>query len=315
VSKLSPIILACMAAALLASAAAVSGRASGTRRGGLIAFSGPGPGYDIVVVSTDGNAVRRVTKTPGIVEDDPGWSPDGGSLVFESYRSAPNGDEGRHFLTVVRLADGRRQRLVAVPGDGYATPAWSPDGRWIAFADTADSGGIYLVDRHGRHLHKIPGTTPDDVSPAWSPDGKTIAFGDSSARIETMRVDGSDRQLVTATQTLTGTPIKSYDPAWSPDGAKIAFCRQDGGDNCVLWILSVGTDAQRELLQGALHDGISDDLAEPTWSPTGRRIAFTRTSSHGAGVELWVVGSDRTDPHVLRRGLATGDDPRPAWQP
>jgi gamma-glutamyltranspeptidase len=149
-------------------------------------------------------------------EDDvePGIAPDG-TIVFVRGRA---GDSDLW----TRAADGTERRLTHEAG-AEREPAWSPDGRRIA----------YVAVRRGRRelrLRELDGGEATLVAhrqargPAWSPDGERIAFGTVDGRdagIWTVGRDGAHQQ---AAGTVGGVP------AWSPDGAWIFFAQPDGAD-------------------------------------------------------------------------------------
>jgi Tol biopolymer transport system component len=129
----------------------------------LIAFT---RGEDVYTIRPDGSGLRRVTRREG---SSPAWSPRGDRLAFVRESS----------IYVVR-ANGRQQRRLELPGEGFATGglAWSPDGKRIAF-ENADcfAGGIFatrvdgrakrvtlLASNHCRQGESIAATDPD-----WQP--------------------------------------------------------------------------------------------------------------------------------------------------
>ena len=106
-------------------------------------------------------------------------------------------------------------------------PAWSPDGRTIAFVGMDDDGNtdVYVVGADGlgqQRLTRHPGV---DGNPAWSPDGRKIAFtrrvGDvltGKTHIYVMNADGSGQRRLTRGHV-------HFSVAWSPDGQKMLFER------------------------------------------------------------------------------------------
>ena len=113
------------------------------------------------------------------------WSPDGSSIAFLMYalQPLPNGQLGLSYKLWVSDAQGYETKSLTPAGTGTLAdrdPAWSPDGRWIAFwAWNAGDlrAGIWKIRPDGRDLTPLtPDLGGDAFYPSWSPDGSTIAF-------------------------------------------------------------------------------------------------------------------------------------------
>ena len=123
------------------------------------------------------------------------------------------------------------------------TPAWSPDGRRIAFA----SGGrarldIYVMDASG--FTRL--TDNDGGTPAWSPDGRRIAFTsdrDGNPEIYVMNADGSGVTRLTYNDARDLFLNDSF-PAWSPDGRRIAFHSHRDG-NMEIYVMNAAGEPPR----------------------------------------------------------------------
>jgi len=150
--------------------------------------------------------------------------------------------------------------------DGDA-PAWSSDGRRIAFALR---GGLYVINVTG----SAPQHVTDGLSPAWSPDGSTLVFVSwvsSDSEIDLVGADGSNRRAL-----FSSGGYGSFGPAWSPDGSRILFSIGSFVDfGMGLWTIDVEGSALRQV--GDLYDAWA-----PAWSPDGSEVAFVTN----AGIEV-----------------------------
>ena len=103
-------------------------------------------------------------------------------------------------------------------------PAWSPDGKRIAFASRRDGRShIYVMEADGTGTKKLTSGKHTDETPSWSPDGRSIVFSRDTT-LFMMTPTGGDLRRVTSA--LGG---EEREPAWSPDGKWIAFVRRQPG--------------------------------------------------------------------------------------
>ena len=179
--------------------------------------------------------------------------------------------------------------------DEASWPAWSPDGKEIAYVGGSSScgfvvggcfgGEVWLVnpDGTGRQLIAAHG-----IAPAWSPDGTKLAYGVPGDKIVIANADGSDPQVVTS---------GAY-PAWSPDGHKLAVQDRDS-----IWVVSTDGTNRHRVLRNA---------ETPDWSPDGSQLVFIHAcTSTSSCEELMVANADGSNPHSL--GVQLVD--KAAWSP
>jgi Tol biopolymer transport system component len=252
-----------------------------------ISFWGGFAHAQVFVMATDGSGVRAITNLYSAKRG--AWSPDGSRLAFD----------GRFYATLfdfdigVMRADGSGVRRVTRGPDRDIMAAWSPDGRWLAFArqssETADAQ-LWLVRPNGRGAHHLVGGS----SPSWSPDGRWIAF-DAPGGIWAVRPDGSGRRK------LVGGEVGGL--KWSPDGHRLAYTSWRGTAPEVYVARADGSRARR-LTQNRVDD------FDPSWSPDGRRILYThgRENAHA----VYVMNADGTGKRRLTKG---GDNWATSWRP
>ena len=263
-------------------------------------------------------------------------------IVLVGLLVAPALAIGDHLL---ELIDGKSTR-----GD-VQTPAWSPDGRKLAFVSERDGNAeIYVMNADGSAQENLTRQPANDSHPSWSPDGRKLAFvsrRDGNAEIYVMNADGSGLRNVTR------APSDERDPAWSPDGRAITFVVQ-----CVprrpcataygtyLYVVNADGSGLRRLttpptqvlnpswsadgktirfgrylvrVDGSGHSELPRNVPlAGTWSPDGRRIAVVRVAHSPADARnptklgLWVVNADGSNARRMVGKATSGD---PAWSP
>jgi hypothetical protein len=151
---------------------------------------------------------------------------------------------------------------------GAVDPAWSPDGRRLAFVapGAGGAGDVFVADADGTHRGRI--TRTDRIaerSPSWAPDGRHLVV-ERGGRLVVLRADGgAERRLAFG-----------LEPAWSPGGRRIAFT---DGDNLFLVAAGGGRPRQVTFATGA--------QTAPAWSPDGRRLVFV--SDETGALDIHVV--------------------------
>jgi eukaryotic-like serine/threonine-protein kinase len=138
--------------------------------GKSIAFEGvsTGKSWTMYTVSADGGDLHEIRPWPG----DPGWSLDGHSMVFSTAPVVF--DPGASTRSTIQIMDLRSRQVSTLPdSEGFFSPRWSPDGRYIA-ALQADSNRLEIFDLSSRQWRELGGV--EAAYPNWSRDSRYIYF-------------------------------------------------------------------------------------------------------------------------------------------
>jgi tricorn protease len=129
---------------------------------------------EILTAPAEKGDVRNLTNTPGVMERDPSWSPDGKLVAYFS-------DQSGEYQLFLKSPDGMgeaRKISLGTPASFYYRPAWSPDSKKIAYTDKRLN--VWYIDLAKGTPVKIDTTaydTPERVlDPVWSPDSRWIAY-------------------------------------------------------------------------------------------------------------------------------------------
>jgi TolB protein len=164
---------------------------------GQLAFSsaiGGDGSMEIYVSTIDGSGPRRLTRTPRGINISPRWNPKTGREI--SFISDRAGTPQVYIMD----SSGANQRPLVARGGQADSPAWSPDGRYIAFTyGGAGSFQIFVADVASGQLLQLTSQGRNE-SPTWSPDSRHIAFQSNRGGgwdVWQMHVDGSGQRRLT----------------------------------------------------------------------------------------------------------------------
>jgi TolB protein len=254
-------------------------------------------GGRIMLMDFDGAAITALTPA-GQTALSPAWSPTSDRIAYTRL------GEGKGPVMIQRLAGGAPQ---AVPGSESAlniTPMFSPDGQFLAYAQSGEQGtNIQVANvRDMCCVQRLTtGRFADNLSPTYAPDGQRIAFVSTRAgppQIYVMEANGTDTELLVPFD--FGVTGSSNAPEWSPDGVSLAFHREVSGGPQI-FVLDVAGRRLKQLSSSGRNE-------DPTWAPDGRHIAFV--SDRTGQRQIWVI--DIETGRV--RAITTGGVARlPAW--
>ncbi len=192
-------------------------------------------------------------------------SPTGARALFEAH--------GEILTAPAERGDIRN--LTRSPGIADRDPAWSPDGRWIAyFSDASGEYALHLVQQDGSgEVRSFDLGAPPSFfyAPHWSPDSKQIAFSDKRLNLWVLDV-AAGRPVRVDTNPFDGF---GYDVAWSPDSRWIAYTRQLASQLRAVFVYSMESKSSHQVT-----DGMSD-AAFPSFDAAGKYLFFAASTDVG----------------------------------
>lgn len=221
-----------------------------------------------VSVTGDFPAVRPHYVNVGGRIENANISPTGERAVFEAHGE----------ILTVPAEHGDVRNLTNTPGVAERDPAWSPDGRWIAyFSDESGEYSLHLSEQNGvGQVKKFDLGNPPSFyySPMWSPDGKKIAYIDKRLNLWCLDIATGVRVLVD-TNPYDGGPGTGFDPDWSPDSRWIAYTRQLDSSLRAVFVYSLQDKTAHQLT-----DGLSD-TSSVGFDRNGKYLYFIASTDDG----------------------------------
>ena len=203
-------------------------------------------------------------------------------------------------------ADGHGFALLRSAGWPALSPAWSADGRFMAYTAFVRSGQpIVLQDLTTGARSVVPGTEEGlNITPSFSPDGRRLAFAHGTEEGMDLYVYELGGRLERLT---TGRFSDNLSPTWSPDGTRLAFI-SNRARTPQLYVM--GSDGTGQEVLARYDYGATGMTSAPEWSPDGQLVAFHRDVQGSPQLFVVDVASGR-----LRQLTGSGRNEDPTWAP
>jgi tricorn protease len=205
-------------------------------------------------------------------------SPTGARVLVEAH--------GDIFTLPAEKGDTRN--LTHTPGSAERDPAWSPDGKSVAyFSDASGEYQLYIRDQNGLTPPRVIDLGPDPsyyYAPRWSPDSKYIVYFDKHLRLWYVDVEpNANAKPVKIDADIRSAFGGSFDVSWSPDSQWIAYTRDLENQLFAVFFYSLATHTSTQIT-----DGMSN-ATHPVFDPGGKFLYFLASTDNGpsdAGIDL-----------------------------
>jgi tricorn protease len=202
-----------------------------------------------------------------------GISSTGARAVFEAHGE----------ILTVPAEKGDIRNLTRTPSVEDRDPAWSPDGKSIAyFSDESGEYGLHIVDQTGLGpIKKINLGNPPSFfyNPLWSPDSKKIAYLDKRLNLWYLDVDkGTPSKVATE---LFEDPSSAMDPTWSPDSKWLTYTKFVPSHLHSVYVYSIETAKESQITDGTA------DSRYPVFDRDGKSLYFVSSTDVGMS-DAWL---------------------------
>ncbi len=257
--------------------------------------SGKTSKLDVTLASDQGFVRPRFVKVADQIGK-AGLSPTGARAVFEA--------RGEVFTVPAQKGDVRN--LTRTSGAAERDPAWSPDGKSIAyFSDASGEYELHVAPQDGKgqvKKFKIGDKPSFFYSPTWSPDSKKIAYGDKRLNLWILDLD-SGKSTKVDTNPYFDTRVAGA--SWSPDGKWLAYLRQLKSHLHAVFLYSLESGKSTQVT-----DGMSD-CSSVGFDKGGKYLYFTASTDAGPARGSFMSSINRPSTRSVYLVVLDADTPSP----
>ena len=180
-------------------------------------------------------------------------------------------------------------------------PAWSSDGRWLAYTDYRHGRPELFIRNIKEQRGTVVNFKGSSITPAWAPGRLALAASLSYEGNPSIYLLSGNGKVLRKMTHHWGIDVA---PTWSPDGKKIAFVSNRSGSPQIYIKKVEGGNTQRLTYEGNYN-------TSPQWSPSGNYIAYV--GNNDGRFDIYLMGVDGTGPIQLTRDA--GNNESPTWSP
>ena len=210
-----------------------------------------------------------------------------------AYVAVQGSPPAQHFQLIVADADGANQHVVLESRQPIMSPAWSPDGNWLAYASFENRRqSIYVQQVRTGERRLVSARLGANTAPCFSPDGNKLALtlGGSDGNLDVFVLNLESQQLTR----ITDDPAIDTEPVWLPDERSLFFTSDRGGGPQIYEIgLAPGSRPKRITFEGSYN-------ADPRISPDGTQLAMMTQEGGSYHIAIMDLGSSTV--RVLSHG-------------